>query len=106
MGERGGLGGVGFLPPLHQQRVRGILNFLDLDLFIVHSHGGQGTGHLLLRAVGTEPSAKPPQGPQSLSVPLPNFPAPSQAQIGPSASTLTPNCNRGSDQVGKALQDD
>lgn len=63
VGQRRGLGGIGFLPPLHQQRVRGILDFLDLDLFVVHPHGGQGTGHLLLWGGGTEPSAKaPPQG--------------------------------------------
>lgn len=53
MGECSGLGGVGFLPPLHQQRVRGIFDLLDLDLFVVHSHGGQRTRHLLLWAGGT-----------------------------------------------------
>lgn len=60
MGQRSRLGGVGLLPPLHQQRVGGVLDFLDLDLFIVHPHGGQGAGHLLLWPGGTEPSEKSP----------------------------------------------
>lgn len=47
--ECGGLRRVGFLSPLHQQRVGGILDFLDLDLFVVHSHGGQSARHLLLQ---------------------------------------------------------
>lgn len=47
--ECGGLRRVGFLSPLHQQRVGGILDFLDLDLFVIHSHGGQSARHLLLQ---------------------------------------------------------
>lgn len=66
VGERSGLGGVCFLSPLHQQRVRGIFDFLDLDLFVVHSHGGQRARHLLLRAGGTGSTvstARSPPGP-------------------------------------------
>lgn len=51
--QRSGFSGIRFLPPLHQQRVRGIFNLLDLDLFVVHSHGGQCARHLLLRAGGS-----------------------------------------------------
>lgn len=72
VGQRGGLRGVGFLPPLHQQRVGGILNFLDLDLFVVHSHGGQGTGHLLLRAGGAQSHQQsPPRVPKAAEIKWP-----------------------------------
>lgn len=39
-----------FLPPLEKQRVGCIFYLLYLDLLIVNTHRGQGTGHLLLGA--------------------------------------------------------
>lgn len=47
------LGGRGaaclLLPPLVEEPVVGGLQVLDLHLVVVHPHGCQGTGHLLLR---------------------------------------------------------
>lgn len=37
-----------FFPPLVEEPVVRGLQVLDLHLVIVHPHGGQGTGHLLL----------------------------------------------------------
>lgn len=47
-----GLQGPGFLPPLQKQRVGGIFDLFYLDLLIVDTHCGQGTGHLLLAGRG------------------------------------------------------
>lgn len=47
-----GLQGPGFLPPLQKQRVGCIFNLFYLDLLIVDTHCGQGTGHLLLGGSG------------------------------------------------------
>lgn len=38
-------------PPLVEEPVVRGLQVLDLDLVVVHPHGGQGTGHLLLRTI-------------------------------------------------------
>lgn len=38
-------------PPLVEEPVVRGLQVFDLHLVIVHPHGGQGTGHLLLRAI-------------------------------------------------------
>lgn len=46
------LQGPGFLPPLQKQRVGGIFDLFYLDLLIVDTHCGQGTGHLLLAGRG------------------------------------------------------
>lgn len=45
-----------FFPPLVEEPVVRGLQVLDLHLVIVHPHGGQGTGHLLLCTIsmGTE----------------------------------------------------
>lgn len=40
------------LPSLVEQRVVGHIQILDLHLVIVHTHGGQSTGHLLLGRQG------------------------------------------------------
>lgn len=38
----------GFLAPLVQQRVAGGVDVFDFHLVVIHTHGGQSTGHLLL----------------------------------------------------------
>lgn len=43
-----GLQSSSFLPPLQKQRVGRVFNLFYLDLLIVDTHCGQGTGHLLL----------------------------------------------------------
>lgn len=47
--EGRGLQGPSFLPPLQKERIGRIFNLLYLDLLVVDTHCGQGTGHLLLR---------------------------------------------------------
>lgn len=48
------LKGTSFLPPFQKQRVRCIFNLFNLNLLVVNSHRGQGTGHLLLEGVCTK----------------------------------------------------
>lgn len=50
-----GLQGPSFLTPLQKERIGCIFNLLYLDLFIVDTHCGQGTGHLLLGSGGWVP---------------------------------------------------
>lgn len=38
----------GFLAPLVQQRVAGGVDVFDFHLVVIHAHGGQSAGHLLL----------------------------------------------------------
>lgn len=52
--QRRGLQGPSLLPPLQKQRVGCVFNLLYLDLLIVDTHRGQGTGHLLLKVAGRE----------------------------------------------------
>lgn len=51
--EGRGLQGSSFLPPLQKERIGRIFDLFYLDLLVVNTHCGQGTGHLLLgRGVG------------------------------------------------------
>lgn len=49
-----GFQGPSFLPPLQKQRVGRIFNLFYLDLLVVDTHCGQGTGHLLLGGRGLQ----------------------------------------------------